>query len=94
MVIADTKRFAQRMQGNFSFLTTFRLINSFTDIPFKQFFYWVSLLKAEICRSFITTTIREQRPRSHHKGATGRIRPGDQRYPILCHCQLGQDIPI
>ena len=33
-------------------------------------------------------------PRSHHKGATGRVRTGDQRLPILCHCQLGQDIPL
>ena len=33
-------------------------------------------------------------PRSHHKGATGRVRTGDQRLPVLCHCQLGQDIPI
>ena len=50
--------------------------------------------ETEIRRSFITTTVREQRPRSHHKGATGRVRTGDQRYPVLCHCQLGQDIPI
>ena len=28
-----------------------------------------------------------------HKGATGRVRTGDQWYPALCHCQLGQDIP-
>ena len=28
-------------------------------------------------------------PRSHHKGATGRFRTGDQLYPILRHCQLG-----
>ena len=28
--------------------------------------------------------------RSHHKGATGRVRTGDQLLPILCHCQLGQ----
>ena len=27
--------------------------------------------KAEVRRSFITTTVLEQRPRSHHKGATG-----------------------
>ena len=32
-------------------------------------------------------------PRSHHKGATGRVRTGDQQLPVLCHCQLGQDIP-
>ena len=30
-------------------------------------------------------------PRSHHKGATGRVRTGDQRLPVLCRCQLGQD---
>ena len=30
-------------------------------------------------------------PRSHHKGATGRVRTGDQRYPVLCHF-LRQDI--
>ena len=30
-------------------------------------------------------------PRSHHKGATGRVRTGDQPLPVLCHCQLGQD---
>ena len=47
-----------------------------------------SLQKAEVRRSFISTTIREQRPKSHHKGATGRVRT---EYPVLCHCQLGQD---
>ena len=35
-----------------------------------------------------------QCPRSHHKGATGRVRTGDQLYPVLCHCHLGQDIPM
>ena len=29
-----------------------------------------------------------------HKGATCRVRTGDQWLPDLCHCQLGQDIPI
>ena len=33
-------------------------------------------------------------PRSHHKGASGRVWTRDQRLPVLCHCQLGQDIPI
>ena len=32
-------------------------------------------------------------PRSHHKGATGRVQTGDQLLPFLCPCQLGQDIP-
>ena len=30
--------------------------------------------------------------RPHLKGATGRVRTGDRRYPVLCLCQLGQDI--
>ena len=29
--------------------------------------------KSLVCCSFINTTVREQRPRSHHKGATGRV---------------------
>ena len=48
-------------------------------------------LKAEVRRSVITTTVRDQSPRSHHKGVTGRVRTGDKRYPALYHCQLGQD---
>ena len=47
-------------------------------------------IKAEVRSSFITTTVREQRPMSQHKGATDRVPTGDQRYPVLCHCQLGQ----
>ena len=51
--------------------------------------------KAKVRRSFIITTTvtssREQHPRSHHKGATARVRTGDQQYPVLCNCQLGQD---
>ena len=31
-------------------------------------------LKAEVRRKFITTTVWDQYPRSHHKGATGRVR--------------------
>ena len=44
-------------------------------------------VKAEVRRSFITTTVRGQRPSSHHKGATGTVRTGDQRYPVLCRCK-------
>ena len=59
---------------------------------------WVSnshtiLLKVGVHCSFNTATIWEQNPRSHHKGATGRVRTGNQPYPVLCLCQLGQDIP-
>ena len=51
------------------------------------------MLKAEVRRSFIATTVRDQSPRSHHKGTTSLVRTGYQRYPALCHCQLGQHIP-
>ena len=44
------------------------------------------LHRADVRPSFITTTVREQRPRSHHKGAIGRVRTGNQRLPVLCHC--------
>ena len=36
----------------------------------------------------------EQHPRSHHKGAIGRVQTGDQRYPVLCYCQLGQELYV
>ena len=42
----------------------------------------------EVRRSFNTTTVREQHPTSHHKGATNRVQTGDRRYLVLCHCQL------
>ena len=32
-------------------------------------------------------------PRSHHKGALWRVWTGDQQLSVLCHFQLGQDIP-
>ena len=51
-------------------------------------------IKAEVRRSFITTTVREQRSRSHLKGTTCGVRTGDQLYPVLCHCQLGQDTTL
>ena len=48
-------------------------------------------------RSFITTTVRDESQvtplRERDKGAPGRVRTGDQRPSILCHCQHGQDIP-
>ena len=50
-------------------------------------------IKTEVHHSFITTTVWEQCPRSHHKGATSRVWTGNQLYPVLCYCQLGQDIP-
>ena len=60
---------------------------------------WMTLLlcfcfKAEVRSSFITTTVLDQSPRSHHKGATSRVRTGDQLYSALCQChyQFGQGI--
>ena len=48
---------------------------------------------AEGRRSFITTTVREQRPRSHLKGATGRVRTGDQRYPVYAIANSSRECP-
>ena len=53
-----------------------------------QFYF----IKAEVHRSFNTTTVREQHHRSHHKGAAnanatggkGRVQTGDRRHPVLC----------
>ena len=44
------------------------------------------------CAALLPRLFRKN-PRSHHKGATCRVRTGDQLLPVLCHCQLGQDIP-
>ena len=54
-----------------------------------------AIIRAEVRRSFITTTVLKflKNLRSHHKGATDRVRTGDQRLPGLCHCQLRHDIP-
>ena len=51
----------------------------------------IGTIKEEVSSSFNATTFQEQLPRSHHKGATGRVRTGDRLYPVLrqCHCQLG-----
>ena len=45
---------------------------------------YITFIEAEVRSSFITTTVREHRPRSHHKGATGRVRTGESvATPIL-----------
>ena len=57
----------------------------------------VHLLKKSrvFAAALITTTVQELHPRSHYKGgALSRVQTGDQLFPILCHCQLRQDIPI
>ena len=55
-------------------------------------------LKTHIGRRFAAALLVPRlfgtNPRSHQKGATGRVRTGNQRLPVLCHCQLGQDISI
>ena len=55
----------------------------------------LAALRAEVRRSLaLLPRLFGKDPRSHHKGATGRVRTGNQRLPVLCHhCQLGQDIP-
>ena len=55
------------------------------------FLRYVTIPKAEVCRSFIPTTVRDE-SQVTPQGATCRVRTGNQ-LPVLCHCQLGQDIP-
>ena len=45
------------------------------------------------CAAALLPRLVGKNPRSHYKGATGRVRTGDQWPPVLCHCQLGQDFP-
>ena len=47
----------------------------------------------QVRRSFITTTVREQRPRSHHKGATNRVRTGDDGIRFYAIVNLGNASP-
>ena len=63
-----------------------RLVHSITTLPKTLKLISARLpiefVRAEVRRSFITTTVLEQRPWSHHKGATSRVRNGNQRYPM------------
>ena len=61
-------------------ISVFRL----DDVSSKQEY----IIKEEVHSSFITTTYWEQHPRSHHKGATGRVQTGnhDNVYPY--HLQM------
>ena len=61
-----------------------------SDKHFQQSVRQYFQSRAEVRRSFITTTVRDE----SHVTPQGRVRTGDQRLPVLCHCQLGQDIPI
>ena len=66
---------------------------SLADRPTRNFYYILKLAKCGFSpQLLVITTIRDRNPRSHHKGATGRVRTGDQLYPgmipVLCHCEL------
>ena len=60
--------------------------------PMAKHFEEHEVYRAEV-RPALLPRLFGTNPRSHHKGATGRVRTGDQWLPVLCHCQLGQDIP-
>ena len=81
MYLACIMKWCQSVLATLSIHTT--TYNTYTPLFLRRRF-----AAALIPRLFGTN------PRSHHKGATGRVRTGDQRLPVLCHCQLGQDISI
>ena len=69
---------------------------SFTYVDSMLHIFHICQYMMTLGRRFATALLPRlfgTNPRSHHKGATGRVRTGDQRLPVLCHCQLGQDIP-
>ena len=49
------------------------------SVPSVQLLVTGHILKAEVRRSFITTAVREQRPRSLHKGSDRPLRPFSPR---------------
>ena len=54
----------------------------------KNFALFPCDYRAEIRRSFITTTVREESqvtPQGRHGAATGRVRTGDQHYIFKNH---------
>ena len=40
---------------------------------------------AEVSSSFITTTVWQQHPRSHHKGATGRVATNGIQFYVIAN---------
>ena len=62
----------------------------------KHWLSWIKHLMLRFAAALLPLPLDcwEQHPRSHHKVATARVWTGHQLYPILCPCQLGQDIPI
>ena len=81
-----TGLFIACMAGAAAFQTLAAASQAYMIIADSDAINWENRLckKAEVCSSFITTTVREQRPRSHHKGATGRVRTCNQQYQVLC----------
>ena len=67
-------------------------------LPLSHFtWHWASQKQVLLGQKFAAALLPRlfgTNPRSHHKGATGRVRTGDQLLPVLCNCQLGQDIPF
>ena len=100
---AESRRFGSRRRAvyapmpsaNFSTASTCRELQ-ISDSKIGRAAATKKKKKAEVRRSFDTTTVREQHLRSQHKGATdanatggkGRVRTGDRRHPVLCLCQL------
>ena len=55
---------------------------------------WYSCMIGRRFAAALLPRLFGKNPRSHHKGTTVTVRTGDhwQRLPVLCHCQLGQEI--
>ena len=67
--------FNENLQNPFPTHTTIELVMRLFSLeaPIKLNNNCLSTYRRRLAAAFIITTVREQRPRSHHKGATGRV---------------------
>ena len=61
--------------------------------PLRQSKLGLPVLRAS-CLRLLRRPATPGRPRPTPRVAIGRVRNGDKRYPVLCHCQLRQDIAV
>ena len=50
-------------------------------------------VKRRFAAALLPRLFRNNVPGHTTKAPPVGVRAGDQQYPVLCHCQLGQDIP-
>ena len=85
-LISRLSRFGNSIPGHTTRVPPIGFVLATDDIRF----YVIANLDKRRFAAALLPRLFGTSPRSHHKGATGRVRTGNQRLPVLCHCQLGQ----